>query len=604
MSEHGPKMLKEKYALHKAPETEAAAKRTRIRTGEKVPQQPESQISNYLARIREILDRPSPALRERGMSALKKVMYDRHVIRPADIPEGYYEHQQKLARERGHGDIEITEEQREQLADVITSDQRSSLDTWIDYLSSPDATYPDWLKYFAIRSILGMGEYDKEKKAFTKRSKGTTKPFPDLNREALAYVLDIIEKKHAGYLLMEGGAAELVKSENFPKLYAWAIEQVTPTEKNLLSVTEGVWVKYPRGSDHMPLVQSLQGHGTGWCTAGESTAQNQLSHGDFYVYYSLDASGKPTIPRSAIRMEGNSIGEVRGIASDQNLDPYIAPVVQEKLKEFPDGTSYEKKSADMAHLTEIEKKAGAGKVLSRDDLTFLYELDTPIEGFGYQKDPRIEELRRTRSPVADMSVVFDCKPHQLAARERQIKPDTKAYIGPLFPGIFSLPIEHLYTSFPEGKIRKMETEIGGMSAEQLEQEMQSQNIYTNNYARSLLDSPDFTTSKTRERVDLVRLTVADLGLQSGVTFDQISRTAEQLGLELCPAEVGPHLRLMLTDQPLGDWMFIAMNPIFVEDIPLLFGVGCGNFGLYLDDHSAGSADVWLDSQELVFRIRK
>ena len=37
--------------------------------------------------------------------------------------------------------------------------------------------------------------YDKEKKQFTSRNKETTKPFPDLNREALAYVLDALEKK-------------------------------------------------------------------------------------------------------------------------------------------------------------------------------------------------------------------------------------------------------------------------------------------------------------------------------------------------------------------------------------------------------------------------
>ena len=70
----------------------------------------------------------------------------------------------------------------------------------------------------------------------------------------------------------------------------------------------------------MPLVKSLQGHGTGWCTAGESTARTQLDGGDFYVYYSNDDKGKPIIPRAVIRMNGDSIGEIRGIAHEQNLD--------------------------------------------------------------------------------------------------------------------------------------------------------------------------------------------------------------------------------------------------------------------------------------------
>ncbi len=76
------------------------------------------------------------------------------------------------------------------------------------------------------------------------------------------------------------------------------IQPVTMAIRTRVSyqVTEGHWVKYEQGSDHVPLVISLQGHGTGWCTAGESTAKLQLKAGDFYVYYSLDGDGQPTIP--------------------------------------------------------------------------------------------------------------------------------------------------------------------------------------------------------------------------------------------------------------------------------------------------------------------
>ncbi len=130
----------------------------------------------------------------------------------------------------------------------------------------------------------------KEKKAYPQRSKGTTKPFPDLNREALAYVLDAVEKKYQDQRKDENDPEfeKLLQGENFPKLYAWAIEKVTPANPEQLIATKGSWVKYNQGSDHMPLVQSLQGHGTGWCTAGESTAEIQLKGGDFYVYYSFD----------------------------------------------------------------------------------------------------------------------------------------------------------------------------------------------------------------------------------------------------------------------------------------------------------------------------
>jgi hypothetical protein len=37
--------------------------------------------------------------------------------------------------------------------------------------------------------------YDKEKHKFNNRDKGTVAPFADLDREALAYVIDVIVKK-------------------------------------------------------------------------------------------------------------------------------------------------------------------------------------------------------------------------------------------------------------------------------------------------------------------------------------------------------------------------------------------------------------------------
>ena len=106
----------------------------------------------------------------------------------------------------------------------------------------------------------------------------------------------------------------------------------------------------------MPLVKSLRGYNTGWCTAGESTAQTQLSNGDFYVYYTLDENDEYKIPRIAIRMEYDEIAEIRGIAQDQNLEPEMEEVVEEKIKDFPDKEEYYKKVSDMKKLTSVYKK--------------------------------------------------------------------------------------------------------------------------------------------------------------------------------------------------------------------------------------------------------
>lgn len=460
MSFENPSFLKKKYNLQNSPEVLRAAvrydKRKPSEEGSMINSKPEDKINNYLNRFKEISERKDEGEREMGMTALKKVLYKSLVIKEEDVPESYFRNQERLAREQGHGDIKVSEEQKKQLTEVIISDQKSSLDNWLDYLSSPDAMYPDWLKYYTIRSVSQLGKYNKEKKEFSKRNKNTTEPFIDINREALAYVLDAIIKKYEdakGYKAKEvlenkyqeieadnrltdqekeerkkeqAKFQEFLNNEDFAKLYAFAIEKVTPASKERLSDISGKWIKYERNSDHMPLVESLQGYGTGWCTAGESTAHAQLKGGDFYVYYSTDENGQPKIPRVAIRMEDDRIGEVRGIGPNQNLDPYISPVVSQKMEEFgTEGQKYQKKSADMKRLTEIDRRHKAGEDFSREDLKFLYQIDGRIEGFGYQEDPRIEELLAGRDKRNDLAYILDSKPEQISFSEEEALDSTR-----------------------------------------------------------------------------------------------------------------------------------------------------------------------------------
>ncbi|HEY1074725.1 MAG TPA: hypothetical protein VGE59_03450 [Patescibacteria group bacterium] len=681
--ESGTDFLKQKYDLHNKPEVQSAAERTEHHVDGQLPQNPSERIQNYLDRFSELTNRDEPEKRQRGLEALKRVLHDKFVIKSDEIPESYWETQRRMAREMGHGDIEVSEEMRRQGTEIIIADQESSLDKWVDYLASDDAIYPMWLKYFAVRGVLGMSTYDKERHAFAKRDKGTTAPFPDLDREALAYVLDALEKRQGSEYAevteqlkqkknelkrlrgeyrtlekqgLEAEASEitlkieeteaqisnlvqeqerivsgslaipeesrselrsLLQESDFAKLYVWALEKVTPAEENELLITDGEWVKYEQGSDATPLVESLQGHGTGWCTAGESTARAQLEAGDFYVYYTYSRDellnkrqGQPAVahvPRAAIRMEQDRIGEVRGIAAEQNLDPHIADVVRAKMQEFPDGASYEKKAYDMQMLTYIEKKTKAGHELNKDDLVFLYEINSTIEGFGYDRDPRIAELRAERNPDQDAPIVFDCQPEDIAHSFEDITQDTKAYIGPLVPGIFTiLPenLEHIYTSFPENKIRQRTIEIGGKSGAELEQDLKTKGFKISDYARHMLRSQEFVPAERPEPANLVIATVASIGFPRGATTAQIYAKAEELGLEICPAEVGPHFRLQYPEheQPMNEWNYVAMKTIAVPGgRPGLFRVERREDGAWLSSSWDDPDGQWSAGSRFVFR---
>ena len=81
-------------------------------------------------------------------------------------------------------------------------------------------------------------------------------------------------------------------------------------------------------------------------------------------------------------------------------------------------------------------------------------------------------------------------------------------------------------------------------------------------ADEILGRPTFPYSTTRTEIELVVLSVAQLGVEAEAEpLAGVYQRARRIGLELCPAEVGPQLRLDYRDQPLGDALNIAMEPV-------------------------------------------
>ena len=106
--------------------------------------------------------------------------------------------------------------------------------------------------------------------------------------------------------------------------------------------------------------------------------------------------------------------------------------------------------------------------------------------------------------------------------------------------------------YPNRLIDIRTVEIGGLTKSQLIQKLHQHSIMINEYGKQLLADDRFTTSHTKYSLQTVELTVAGLGFRDGATTVQIIKKATELGLELCPLELGPHLRLQYLDQPEGD----------------------------------------------------
>lgn len=231
----------------------------------------------------------------------------------------------------------------------------------------------------------------------------------------------------------------------------------------------------------------------------------------------------------------------------------------------------------------------------------------PLEGL-----PKIDVAK-----IAQIFTGLKIKPEQIAQDEAEVAADTKIYIGPLFPGIFDLVqkynIEHIYTSFPEGKIRIIDLEIGGMDAGALEKEFDQKEQKISYDAHFLMKRPEFKTGKKPEQIKLARLTVKDLGFPEGATTDEIYERAEKLGLELCPPEVGPRYRLQYTNQPMDEWLYVGMKQISSRgsdpDVyrpgrdPHAFKLIREIDGSWLHVVWAKSRNRWFADDGFVFRLR-
>jgi len=379
-------------------------------------------LIKYFERLELIHEKAAKSKRKNDLDLLKLFYYNIYIIKEEDIPESYYQTQAQIAKERGYGNIEINDNKRKEYANQIIEDQKRSLDKWIEYFlyDEESKSYEMWEKYWVFQGIKNLGKYNKETGKFQKRENETVYIFPPVDRELVFTTLKLMEDYLKEQKKEEEISSALV-SGNFKQLYEYSIKmQLTRGDRKNFG-NDGNWIKYDQGSDYNILRDSLQEYYTGWCTAaGENFAKSQLANGDFYVYYSFDLNGEAKIPRIAIRMDGkNTINEIRGIADNQNMEEEMLPILDEKLKDFPDRKKYYKKENDMKNLTIVYKKVDNNEELSMEELFFLYEIQNKIDGFGYEKDPRIKEIKAKRNQKKDYAKIYQINEDEIALSQEE-----------------------------------------------------------------------------------------------------------------------------------------------------------------------------------------
>ena len=373
----------------------------------------------YLSRLDNMVEKHGDALEQKLWAASAENL----VMDYEDIPDAYWKQQEQILRDNGQG-RELSRGEKEHLAEDLIEKQRESINTWSNYLGDKDCPYPLWFKIYAFDGVSKMGLINKETKEFEKRDKSTVASFPILNPEVLAKVYRNINEFYGvdreDWLAQhpdDEKLVSLVKSGNFPKLYAkelFETKTIIKTPEKPEDI-EGDWFTYQLG-DENELAKAAEG--TGWCIADPNVAHNYLEYGNYghsrkeeadeessskakFIIFKLKTPNSPdgysTNGVASIRLDPDGkVTEVSGLNEGQAIEDSLITTVKEKVLSLLGGKEFLQKFEDKQTLIKLDHKLQNGEDLTKEELSFLYELDRPIATLDTynSKDPRITELRK------------------------------------------------------------------------------------------------------------------------------------------------------------------------------------------------------------------
>ena len=373
----------------------------------------------YLSRLDRMIEKHGDKVEQKLWAASAENL----IMDYEDIPESYWKQQEQILRDNGQG-RELSRDEKEILAEDLIEKQRESITSWTNYLSDKNCPYPLWFKVYAFDGISKMSNaLNLDDADYNRRDNTTVLSFPKLNAEILAKVYRQINNFYGvdkEDWLKENSDDEklvsLVKSANFPKLYA---KELVDT-KVILKTPErtedvhGDWFEYKLGDEEE--IASLA-EGTHWCVVDPNVARHYLEYGDYghssnkgtdetsssnakFIIFRLEDPNSPGVFASngsaSIRLDPDGmVAEVSGLGEGQAIEDALVPIVKEKTLSLPGGEKYLQKFDDKQALIRLDKKMEKGQDLTKEELSFLYELDRPIATLDTYniEDPRIPELK-------------------------------------------------------------------------------------------------------------------------------------------------------------------------------------------------------------------
>ncbi len=159
-----------------------------------------------------------------------------------------------------------------------------------------------------------------------------------------------------------------------------------------------------------------------------------------YIYLTKDETGSYANPRlfmasTKIKEPGKkeSIYDIKGIEEDCIIEDSMIDILEEKLKEFGDYDRFEKRFYDMKMMKEIKEKHKQGKMLTKEEIIFLYEINYHINCIHkLNGNPMVEKIKAERNIKKDFAYLFDCNENNIGTNLEDLdNNEILVYIGTL-----------------------------------------------------------------------------------------------------------------------------------------------------------------------------
>ena len=106
----------------------------------------------YLARLDQAIEKHGSAVEKRLWEASAANL----ILKPENIKESYWQQQEQLLRNEGHGQISLGEREKDALTKELIKPQVEALKSWTNYLSDDNCPYPTWFKVYAFDGLSKM----------------------------------------------------------------------------------------------------------------------------------------------------------------------------------------------------------------------------------------------------------------------------------------------------------------------------------------------------------------------------------------------------------------------------------------------------------------